>query len=375
MRACSAGFDDASRRASSRTGTARSSCSNSREEEESLGAERPGFALGKQIRRDRSRARPLPGSEVRTRGGQRPPAAVVKPTRRRQPECVLCQLGRLQPTRRARVASAAASSSRPRDVGVRRVGRERDVAGGEDRVVDDLGDPGVNAPPLVAQVGVEDRRQQRVGEADHPVLALDHARGDRGIERVRGERPPAPGARPTSCRRRPRAQARCEWTQGAPRSSRSRALRASREPQAAAAGRRPPGRMRASSSAKNGFPPDRSWIRSSVWRGNEVPSRSRSKRWSAPTLSGPDDEPPDAVRAERAFELRLMRAFGQPPRQQKADRARVEPPQGERERTRRGRSRATERRRRRSEPVHASLRSCSTSRTATASVRSIDRIT
>ena len=94
---------------------------------------------------------------------------------------------------------------------------------------------------------------------------------------------------------------------------------------------------RASSSAKNGFPPDRSWIRSSVWRGNDVPSRSRRKRWSAPALSGPTTSRRTRVRTRRAFELRRMRALGRPPRQQEADRARVEPPQGERERARRGR--------------------------------------
>src|SRR5262245_31721493 len=43
---------------------------------------------------------------------------------------------------------------------------------------------------------------------------------------------------------------------------------------------------RAISRAKNGFPPERSWIRSSVWRAKVLPSRSRSSRWTAPTLSG-----------------------------------------------------------------------------------------
>ena len=48
-----------------------------------------------------------------------------------------------------------------------------------------------------------------------------------------------------------------------------------------------PSSARATSSAKNGFPPERSWMRSNVWRANGLPSRSRSNRWSAPTLSGP----------------------------------------------------------------------------------------
>jgi len=46
-------------------------------------------------------------------------------------------------------------------------------------------------------------------------------------------------------------------------------------------------RARASSRPKNGFPPDVSWRRSNVWRGNGLPRRSCSSRWRAPTLSGP----------------------------------------------------------------------------------------
>ena len=61
------------------------------------------------------------------------------------------------------------------------------------------------------------------------------------------------------------------------------------------------------------------------------------KAMERPHAERPDDELPAAVRTRRAFELRLMRTLGQPPCEEKADRARVEPPQGERERTRRGR--------------------------------------
>ena len=109
------------------------------------------------------------------RSGERSPAAVINPIRRRQPERLICQLGRLR--RRAAIVCQRGGVIEPTcNLSVRRVGRECDVAGGEDRVVDDLGDTGVNAPSLFAQVGVQHRRQQRVGEADHPVLALDHAR-------------------------------------------------------------------------------------------------------------------------------------------------------------------------------------------------------
>ena len=44
---------------------------------------------------------------------------------------------------------------------------------------------------------------------------------------------------------------------------------------------------RASSRAKNGFPPERSWMRSSVCRAKGLSSRSCRRRCSAPTLSGP----------------------------------------------------------------------------------------
>ena len=126
-----------------------------------------------------------------------------------------------------------------------------------------------------------------MGEADRPVLALDHVRGERRLERVRPRRPPARAGTPTACPAPRRARAPRGSTPGGRRSSRARAPRASPEPAAAQPGRRPRRARGASSSAKNGFPPDRSWMRSSVWRAKGLPSRSRRSRWSAPTLSGP----------------------------------------------------------------------------------------
>jgi len=58
------------------------------------------------------------------------------------------------------------------------------VTGVEERILDDCGDASVNAPPPLAQVLVKNRRKQRVAEADRRVLALDHVRGDRRVERV-----------------------------------------------------------------------------------------------------------------------------------------------------------------------------------------------
>jgi hypothetical protein len=44
----------------------------------------------------------------------------------------------------------------------------------EKRVVDDVCETAVNGAPLVAQVAVEDGRQERVREADHPALAQNY---------------------------------------------------------------------------------------------------------------------------------------------------------------------------------------------------------
>src|SRR3954469_16337780 len=76
------------------------------------------------------------------------------------------------------------------DLVVRLIPRQREVTGADDPVVNDARDPRVNPPPLLPQVPVESRRQQRMGEANDAVVALDNARGDRGLERVcRNARP------------------------------------------------------------------------------------------------------------------------------------------------------------------------------------------
>jgi hypothetical protein len=54
----------------------------------------------------------------------------------------------------------------------------------EERVFDDPRKTSVNAPPLLAQIRVENRRQQRVREANRPVLALDYVRNSCLFERV-----------------------------------------------------------------------------------------------------------------------------------------------------------------------------------------------
>ena len=131
------------------------------EKHERLGAQRADLRLGQQVGRDRPGARPLAGGLVRPSGRQRPPMALVVRVRRRQPERLLGELGR--------DGRRAAIGRQPRglvehggDIGIRRVPRKREVTGAEERVLDDAGDPRVNAPPLFPQVPVDDRRKQRM---------------------------------------------------------------------------------------------------------------------------------------------------------------------------------------------------------------------
>jgi hypothetical protein len=120
---------------------------------------------------------------MRTGRGQVSTASLVVCLRRRQPDRLLGELGRdrrypaLDRERRGVV-------ERGGDLGVGRVRRQGEVAGAGDRVVDDRRDPPVHAPAPRSQVAVEDRRQQRVGEPNRAVLALDHVGGGRRRQRV-----------------------------------------------------------------------------------------------------------------------------------------------------------------------------------------------
>ena len=58
------------------------------------------------------------------------------------------------------------------------------MTGLQDGVLDQPRDLSVNALLLLAEVPVENRREQRVREADRPILAFDDVRGDRRLERV-----------------------------------------------------------------------------------------------------------------------------------------------------------------------------------------------
>jgi hypothetical protein len=56
------------------------------------------------------------------------------------------------------------------------------VTRSEQRVVDQRRNPSMQSPPLAAEIVVEDRRQQRVGESNNPILVLDDVRDDRWLK-------------------------------------------------------------------------------------------------------------------------------------------------------------------------------------------------
>ena len=93
----------------------------------------------------------------------------------------------------------------------------------------------------------------------------------------------------------------------------------------------------ASSSAKNGFPPEVSWIRSSVWRANGLPTRSRRKRWSAPTLSGPTNSRWTRSGSSARSRAEGCARFDDPPGEQQSHALAGHTSQREHKRARRGR--------------------------------------
>ena len=135
------------------------------EQQERLGTERPLVDFGEQVGGDRPSARPLSGREVRARGRQRPRAALVAQHGRCQPQRLFGELRRDGPCSTL-LRQRSRFVKHPRDVGVGRVGAEREMAGANDRIVRDLGDSRVDATPLGPEAAVEDGRQQGMREAD-----------------------------------------------------------------------------------------------------------------------------------------------------------------------------------------------------------------
>jgi hypothetical protein len=140
---------------------------------------------------------------MRASRSQRSTTALVARVQGGQPDGLLCELG--CDGRRATIVSESRSLvERGGDIGVRRVLRKREVSGAEERILDDSRDPSVHAPPFLSEILVEDRRQQRVGEADRPMLTLDDVCCDCRFECVRRD------AYVLEERLRGRADRRCE---------------------------------------------------------------------------------------------------------------------------------------------------------------------
>ena len=116
------------------------------EEEEGLGAQRAALRLGQQIVGNRSRACPFPRSEMGTSRGEPPSVAPVAGTRRGQAERVLSELG--SESRCAAIGRKTRSVvEHGSDASVRRLRRQRDVTGAQERIVDDARNTLVNAAP------------------------------------------------------------------------------------------------------------------------------------------------------------------------------------------------------------------------------------
>ncbi|MFL6013184.1 MAG: hypothetical protein ACJ74P_02595 [Gaiellaceae bacterium] len=172
-----------------------------REKHEDVGSRRADLRVGQQLGRDRVRTRPLPGRLMCACSSERSTMPFLAIVRRGQAERLLGELGR--DSRRAAVRRQPRGVvEHPRDPGVRRVRREREMTGAQQRVADDSRETFVNAAPLFAQRLVEDGREQRVREANQPVLALDDMRGNRRFEDADGDaRPPEQSLRGRAERR------------------------------------------------------------------------------------------------------------------------------------------------------------------------------
>jgi hypothetical protein len=143
------------------------------EQNESLRTLRTDLRFIKKLGPDRPRACPLSSTLMRMSGRQRAAMTVLATVRRRQSQCLLGKLGRDR--RRAAVdRDPHCVVELSGDTFVRSVPRESKVASAEDRVIDDGCDTRMDAPALFAEIPIENRRQQGMGEANHPVRKLDH---------------------------------------------------------------------------------------------------------------------------------------------------------------------------------------------------------
>ena len=219
------------------------------------------------------------------------------------------------------------------DVRVRLAPRQRQVTGAEERILDDARDPSVDVLSLIAQVLVENGREQRVGEANRPARAFDHLRHDRRFESLRRN------AGPVEERLRRRPQRRCE-RQCSPRRVRKPGQPHAHELVQRLRNRKRPSRVGARiESAGQLQREERIAARPLVdaeqglARKGPVEPVAQESMERADT-ERPDRQTPDRVRADRPLESRHC-SLGAAGGEEQKHRARTEPAQGERERVRR----------------------------------------
>ena len=258
-----------------------------REEHECLRAPRAALGPIEDARPERPGTRPFACRLVGTRSGERPAPSVVGRGRRREPECVLGELGR-----HSRDAAKPGAGSWP---GRARLPRRRPARHARarvcrarlKRVVDNGRDALVHAPPPVTEAGIEHRRRASgARSASSPLsrsitwlAAAGSSASPETPARARSDSAAVPSADASP------SASRVRTGSAAMRASRSSSSVAGTGSGASGSASSPS--ACATSSAKNGFPSDRSWIRSRVCRGNDRRSRSRRTRCSAPALSGP----------------------------------------------------------------------------------------
>jgi hypothetical protein len=98
---------------------------------------------------------------MRTARSERSPVPLCAPIQRRQPKRAVGQLRR-ERGRTALGGELRGVIKRDGDGGIGRLARKREVTGAVERIFNDLGKPPVNAVTVMAEIAVENRRQQRM---------------------------------------------------------------------------------------------------------------------------------------------------------------------------------------------------------------------
>ena len=137
-------------------------------EDERLGAPRADLGVRQQVGRHGPGTGPLTGDVVGASRSERPAAARLGVIGRGQPEGMLDELGR-GCDRAVLEGQARRLVEHGRDVGIGPVRRQGQVTGADQGVVGQSGDRGVHSPPAVAEVAVQDGRQEWMREPDRPV--------------------------------------------------------------------------------------------------------------------------------------------------------------------------------------------------------------